>query len=59
MKELGINNKDCKNETIKKFFKLINSMHSFLKDNLKLIQQEDIKQFLEKGYNVINQINNL
>ena len=59
MKELGINNKDYKNETIKKFFKLINSMHSFLKDNLKLIQQEDIKQFLEKGYNVINQINNL
>ena len=59
MKELGINNKNCKNETIKKFFKLINSMHSFLKDNLKLIQQEDIKQFLEKGYNVINQINNL
>ena len=56
MKALGITNKDCKNETIKKFFEQIKNINTFLKDNLKLIEQKDIKEFLEKGYDIINQI---
>ena len=56
MKALGITNKDCKNETINKFFEQIKNINTFLKDNLKLIEQKDIKEFLEKGYDVINQI---
>ena len=59
MKALGITNKDCKNETIKNFFEQIKNINTFLKDNLKLIEQKDIKEFLEKGYDVINQIMDL
>ena len=56
MKALGITNKDCTNETINKFFEQIKNINTFLKDNLKLIEQKDIKEFLEKGYDIINQI---
>ena len=34
----------------------LNELNTFLKDNIKLIEQKDIKEFLEKGYDVINQI---
>ena len=56
---LGIKSKECNNETIKKFFDLFKEVNCFLKDNIKLIEQPDIKEFLEKGHEVIDKISNL
>ena len=57
MVELGINSKNCDNEKIKKFFELANDLSNFFSENLKNIEQEDIKEMLEKGFNVFNDIN--
>ena len=59
MVELGINSKNCDNEKIKKFFELTNDLSNFFSENLKNIEQEDIKEMLEKGFNVFNDINKL
>ena len=59
LKILGIKSKECNNETINKFFDLFKDLNCFLKDNIKLIEQQDIKEFLEKGYEIIDKINNL
>ena len=60
MNELGIKSKDCKNDVINKFFGLIKELNNFLEENLKLvIEQQDIKDFLEKGFDIINKINKL
>ena len=56
---LGIKSKECNNETINKFFGLFKNLDSFLKENIKLIEQQDIKEFLEKGYDIIDKISNL
>ena len=56
---LGIKSKECNNETIKKFFDLFKELNYFLKDNIKLIEKKDIKEFLEKDYEVIDKISNL
>ena len=59
MKELGINSKECKNENIKKFLDSFKNLNNFLKDNITLIEQQDIKEFLEKGLEIIDKISNL
>ena len=59
MKQIGINRKNCDNEKIKKFFELIKELNDFLNENIKLIEQEDIKNILEKGFNVIKEINSI
>ena len=59
MNELGIKSKECKNENINKFFGLIKELNIFLKENLKLVEQQDIKEFLEKGYDIVYKISNL
>ena len=56
---LGIKSKECNNETINKFFDLFKKLDSFLKENIKLIEQQDIKEFLEKGHDIIDKISNL
>ena len=57
--QLGIKSKECKNEIVNKFFGLIKKLNEFLKENMKLIEQQDIKDFLQKGYEVIDNISNL
>ena len=57
--QLGIKSKECKNEIVNKFFSLIKKLNEFLKENMKLIEQQDIKDFLQKGYEVIDNISNL
>jgi len=56
MNELKIN-KNCENENIKKFFRLIKTYRDFMNENIKLIEQQDIKELLEKGLNVFDEIN--
>jgi hypothetical protein len=55
MNELKIN-KNCQNENIKKFFELIKEYRDFINDNIKLIELEDIKEILEKGLSVFDDI---
>ena len=57
--QLGIKSKECKNEIVNKFFGLIKKLDGFLKENMKLIEQQDIKDFLQKGYEVVDKISNL
>ena len=59
MKELGIKCKKCSNETIKKFFVTFTNINCFLKENINLIEQLDIKDFLVKGQEIIDKITNL
>ena len=59
MKDLEINQKNCNNAIIQKFFSLIKELNNDLKENIKLIKQEDIKEILEKGFNVFDEINNI
>ena len=59
MKELGIKCKKCSNETIKKFFVTFTNLSCFLKENINLIEQLDIKNFLVKGQEIIDKITNL
>ena len=59
MNQLGVKSKECKNEIVNKFFQLIKNLNVFLKENMKLIEQQDIKEFLQKGYEIIDKINNL
>ena len=57
--QLGIKSKECKNVIVNKFFQFIKKLNDFLKENMKLIEQQDIKEFLQKGYEIISKINNL
>ena len=59
MKDLEINQMNCNNKIIQKFFSLIKELNNDLKENIKLIEQEDIKEILEKGLNVFEEINNI
>ena len=59
LKILGIKSKECNNENIKKFFDIFKDLNRFLKENIKLIEQQDIKEFLEKGHEIIDKISNL
>ena len=56
---LEIKSKECNNEKIKNFFELMNKLNIFFKENFKLIEQQDIKELLEKGYEVIDKISKL
>ena len=56
MNELGMKSIECNNESIKKFFEIIKKINNFLKENIKLIGQQDIKELLEKGYEVTDKI---
>ena len=53
---LEIKSRECTNEKIKNFFELMKKLNDFLKENLKLIEQQDIKELLVKGYEVIDKI---
>ena len=59
MNELGINNNNCENEKIKQFFIFSKEIRNFINDNIKLIEQEDIKEFLEKGFNIFDNISKI
>ena len=59
LNQLGIKSKECKNEIINKFFQVMKNLNNFFKENLKLIEQQDIKELLQKGYEIIDNISKL
>lgn len=59
MKELSINSKNCNSTIIKNFFSLIKELKDCIKNNIKLIEMQDIKEILEKGLAVFEDIVNI
>ena len=59
LNQLEIKSKECKNETINKYFQVMKNLNNFFKENLKLIEQQDIKELLQKGYEIIDNISKL
>ena len=58
MKGLSINKK-CNSKIIQEFFSLIKELRDCIKNNIKIIEMEDIKELLEKGLFVFEDINNI
>ena len=58
MKGLSINKK-CNSKIIQEFFSLIKELRDCLKNNINIIEMEDIKELLEKGLFVFEDINNI
>ena len=59
MKEYKVSQKNCYNKNINKFFALIKELRDFLNENIKLIDQNDIKEILVKGFDIFDKINKL